>query len=111
MPKPATRPSKAAGEHPLVGAGLHRKGPDGDVVNQATVLAVMPSNNTSVGDLALIQYFDWILGDPSTRRLVSLVELASTDRWVLYSSVDEMKDHYDRVDAHQNKHIRAQEKE
>ena len=93
-------------KHPLVGAGLHWRDERGYTQNQATIVAVIPSGNAQVGDLALIQYFEWIIGGISTRRLVALSELASSEQWVLYSSVDEMNDHYERVDEHRNDHIR-----
>lgn len=94
--------------HPLVGAGLHRKDADGVVQNQAQIVAVVPSGSSATGDLALIQHFDWIMGEPSTRRLVPLAELASGDRWVLYASIEEMNDHYERVDKRQNERKRRQ---
>jgi hypothetical protein len=59
----------ASPAHPLVGAGLHCKDDSGCVINQATIVTVVPSGNATVGDLALIQYFEWFGGDPSTRRL------------------------------------------
>jgi hypothetical protein len=80
--------------HPLIGAGLHYKGEDGCVENQGEIIAVIPSNNAAVGDLALIQYYEWVIGTASTRRLVSLADLANSDRWVFYRSVKEMNDHY-----------------
>jgi hypothetical protein len=83
--------------HPLVGAGVHYKDENGVVQNQAAIVAVIPGGG-HLGDLALLQYFEWFTGSPSTRRLVSLSELAASDRWVLYRDVDEMNDHYERVD-------------
>ena len=92
------------GKHPLVGAGLHYKDEHGRVLNQVSIVAVIPSNS-AVGDLALIQYFEWMSGEPSTRRLIPLSELASSDRWVLYSSVAEMNDHFQRSDEGRNSAI------
>jgi hypothetical protein len=92
--------------HPLVGRGLHYKDERGCVHNQATILAIVPSNSPEAGDLALIQYFDWLMGEPSTQRLLPLTELASSERWVFYENVEQMKDHYQRVDAHRDEHIR-----
>lgn len=61
-------------KHPLVGAGVHWCLPDGYVQNQASIVAIVPSNSPA-GDLALLQYYEWIMGEPSTRRLVSLARL------------------------------------
>ena len=104
-PAPPREPPPTETKHPLVGAGLHYKDEDGCVANQAQIVAVFPSNNPSVGDVALIQYYEWF-GSPSTRGLVSLAEPTDRERWVLYRSVNEMIDHYERVDQHQNRHIR-----
>jgi hypothetical protein len=107
--KPATSPTALRENkckepsHALVGAGLHFKDADDCVKDQAVILAVIPSGNSTVGDLALIQYFDWMMGDPCTRRLLPLSALASTDRWVLYASVEEMKDHYERIDKYRDR--------
>jgi hypothetical protein len=92
----------AEGEkHPLIGAGLHYKDEHGRVLNQASIVAVIPSNSAA-GDLALIQYIEWMSREPSTRRLIPLSDLASSDRWVLYSSAAEMKDHFQRSDEGRN---------
>lgn len=109
LPKVVSRAAfpGAVASHPLVGAGVHYKNEHGCVENQAAIVAIIPSNNSAVGDLALLQYFEWMMGDASTQRLIPLAELAASDRWVLYQSPEEMNDHYKRVDEHQNKHIRA----
>lgn len=99
------KPAGPGKKHPLAGAGLHYKDEHERVLNQAMIVEVIPSNS-AVGDLALIQYFEWFIGAPSTRRLIPLSELASSDRWVFYSSVDEMNDHYERVDGHRSEAIR-----
>jgi hypothetical protein len=91
--KPTPRP-----QHPLVGTGLHFTDDDGIVERQAAIIEVVPSGSTTVGDLALIQYFEFFMGAPSTRRLIPLSELASTERWVFYASTEEMNEHYQRVD-------------
>jgi hypothetical protein len=85
--------------HPLVGAGLHWRDEKGRIENQACIIAVIPSGSSTTGDLALIQYFEFFSGSPSTRRLIQLSELASTDRWVFYSSVEEMRDYYQHVEG------------
>ena len=88
--------------HPLVGAGLHIK-VDNVVERQAHILAVIPSSSPS-GDLALIEFFGWMMGEPTTRRLISLAELATDERFVLYPSVIAMNEHYERVDSGQSQH-------
>jgi hypothetical protein len=84
MTKPNT--SKPPAEHPLVGRGLHYSDKHGVILNTATVLTVVPSNS-SVGDLALIQY--WVDGEPAPlQRLIPLSELVSK-RWVFFTRPDE----------------------
>ena len=110
-PKYAGKPAAARlmAEHPLVGAGLHYKNADGIVSNQAQIIAVFPSNNSTVGDLALIEYYEWISSGTETRALVALSELTDRERWVLYASTDHMNDHYQRVDQHQNRFIHQEQ--
>jgi hypothetical protein len=95
-------------KHPLVGFGLHWKNADGEVINQASIVDIVPNGDIAGGDLALIQYYDWIMGYPSTQRLIPLAELASSDQWVLYHSVNEMNEHYERVDEPRNEQIHQQ---
>jgi hypothetical protein len=76
--------------HPLVGAGVHFRDQYGRVQDRAVIVAVIPSNNASVGDLVLMQYFMLRKGEPPTQRLISLSELSSSDRWVFYNSLAEM---------------------
>ena len=110
-PKNAGKPAAARlmAEHPLVGAGLHYMNADGIVSNQAQIIAVFPSNNSTVGDLALVEYYEWISGGTETRALVALSELTDRERWVLYASTDHMNDHYQRVDQHQNRFIHQEQ--
>ena len=110
-PKYAGKPAAARlmAEHPLVGAGLHYKNADGIVSNQAQIIAVFPSNNSTVGDLALVEYYEWISSGTETRALVALSELTDRERWVLYASTDHMNDHYQRVDQHQNRFIHQEQ--
>lgn len=89
-------------KHPLIGAGVHWKNHKGSVENQAVILDVIPD---AKGDIALIQSLDFAIGFPSTRRLVALAELCSSDCWVLYSSVDEMNEHYARIDEKRNEYL------
>jgi hypothetical protein len=74
--------------HPLVGAGVHLKDQYGRVHDRAAIVAVIPSNNTAVGDLVLLQYFG--RDEPPPQRLIPLAELSSSDKWVLYKSVAEV---------------------
>jgi hypothetical protein len=92
-------PKLNTSEHPLLNAGVHFKDENGCVESQATIAAIISTNST-MGDLALLQYYEWFVGEASTRRLVPLSELASSDRWVLYRNLEEMNDHYERVDQH-----------
>ena len=75
--------------HALVGAGVRFNDEWGRASDYAAIVAVIPSNN-AVGDLVLLQYFEQRRGEPSTQRLIPLVELSGSDRWVLYKSVAEM---------------------
>jgi hypothetical protein len=86
-------------KHPLVGAGVHWVDHKGFVHNQAVILDVIPD---AKGDIALLQYLGFSESIPSPRRLISLAELCSSDGWVLYSSVDEMNEHYKLVDEQRN---------
>jgi hypothetical protein len=98
-PDPPPEPSFWGEPHPLLGAGLHYCDDEGVVKRQAAIVAVVPSHGAE-GDLVWLQYFEWVSGAPSRRRLVRLAELASSERWVLYRTLEEMNDHYERVDRH-----------
>jgi hypothetical protein len=80
------------------------------------IVDVFPSGSASVGDLALIEYFEWLDGTPSTRQLIPLTALASArtdpgiEVWVLYANTEEMKDHYERVDHRLNEWKRRAQK-
>ena len=45
-------------------------------------------------DIAIVQYFDWVIGAPSTTKTVWLREIVEGG-WALYSSVEEMRDAYE----------------
>lgn len=107
MRKPTNQPPAPKPAHPLIGAGLHWKDEDGAVQWQASVIAVFPSGHPATGDVALIQFFEWGWGEPSTRRLIPIADLAASDRWVAYASVEAMNDHYERVDGPRNRQIQA----
>ena len=72
VPQPSFVPN-----HALLRAGVHFKDEHDRVQNQAAIVAVFPSGNTTIDDLALLQCFSWIIGEPSTQRLIPLVEIAS----------------------------------
>ena len=99
---------KHKGKHALVGSGLHFKRPDGYVMHQAAVMEVVASNSIQ-GDMVLIQYFSWFMGDPTTRRLIPMTELTS-EQWVWYESVADMNEHWERVDSHSNERIDSKPK-
>lgn len=107
MKPPTKQPIRPAPTHPLVGAGLHFKSEEGEVLNQAHIVAVFPTNGTG-GDAALIEYFGWLDGGPTNRRLILVSELATDQRWTLYASVAAMSDHFERIDQHRNKWIQRQ---
>lgn len=94
-------PAKPTPKHPLVGRGFQWKNKDGEIINQGAIIAVFPSRNSAVGDLALLQYD----GGCSTQRLIPVAELAITQnpekpadaQWTLYESVEAMRDHYEGV--------------
>lgn len=42
-------------------------------------------------DIVEIQYFEWVMGEPSQRQLVSITDITE-GKWALYSSGEEMRD-------------------
>ena len=74
-------------QHPLVGAGLHFRDDHGAVTIHAEVLSVFPSNRESVGDLALLQLYDLFHREPTTRRIVPIVELCD-HHWIVFADLD-----------------------
>ena len=103
MTHPSSQKAKTT-QHPLIRRGLHRLDHQRCVQNQAVIIEVFPSNSP-IGDLAIIQYFEWFMGEPSTQAVVPVTALADPE-WVLYASVEEMNEHYDRVDSHRIRHVR-----
>jgi hypothetical protein len=97
----------ASAVHPLNGAGVHFKDENGRVENQMVILNVVPSNSPA-GDLALVQYFDWMMGDRSTRALIPLAQMTDPKRWVFYADIEEMNEHYERVDGPKNRGLERQ---
>lgn len=45
-------------------------------------------------EIAIVQYADWVMGQPSTVRAVWLRDIVDRG-WALYSSVEAMRDAYD----------------
>jgi hypothetical protein len=80
--------------HPLVGAAVQVRGQDGAVHGEAKIISVVPSGSNTVGDLALLQFFEYLSGMQLNRRLVPLTELAN-ERWTFYESVEKMNEQYD----------------
>ena len=62
------------------------------------VVAVFPSNKESVGDLALVEYHDLFGGEPTTRRVIALTDLAD-HHWVFFSSIEALQAHHRRAIA------------
>jgi len=92
------------GKHPLVGCGVHWW-ENGRPSWQGAIKAVI-SSGTAVGDLAIIQWFEWAWGNPTTSTLVSLSTLTTADptnhknAWTIYSNVEDMKDYWDTYGKH-----------
>ncbi len=89
-------PNAAFDGHPLLGAGLEFRDAHGAVTSHASIVAVFPSNKESVGDLVLIEYHDLFGGDPTTRRVVPLAELAD-HHWVFFASIETLQAHHRRA--------------
>jgi hypothetical protein len=92
--------------HPLVGAGAHMLDEHNTTKYQALIIDVIPSGCPEVGDLALVQFYEWMIGEPTNRRLIPLRELA-TEHWKLFSSLEEANDYYTSVASPRDKMIRA----
>jgi hypothetical protein len=104
-PKPSP-PIKAA--RPLVGRAFHSYGPDGDTRWQGVV-------EDDLGDgYFLLQLFEWLMGGTSQQIVVHISDMAHRasdgfsikSRFAFYKTLEDMNDHYERVDRHQNDHIR-----
>jgi hypothetical protein len=93
---------------PLIGSGLHFKLPNGYINEQAVVIDVTISGNVNVGRLVLIEYFSWLTGEATTRRLIPLTELA-TEQWVFYASVADMNASYEAEGKFRNEQIASEE--
>jgi hypothetical protein len=92
--------------HPLIGAGAHSLDDAGTTQYQIEILDVFPSGASDTGDLALVQFFSWIMGEPTNRRLIPLKELA-TPTWKLFASMSDANDYYEHVAKHRDEKIRA----
>jgi hypothetical protein len=92
MTRPNTsKPAASPNEHPLVGRELLGRREDVNYQTQATILAIVPSNS-SIGDLALIQYYDWNIGAATTQQLIPLTELANARWWIFSDHVERFPD-------------------
>lgn len=76
----------------LIGRSFHIFGDDGKVSRQGTVVAYCEEG------YYLIQYFEWIMGEPSTMAVVHLKEMMTspeqdrqTGSWQFYEDVEQMK--------------------
>lgn len=77
--------------HVLVGRGVHYRNAAGVVERQGVVLGVVPSGDPVVGEVALVRWFDWVVGDPWNEELVPIAEMAKErERWTLYDSCEGM---------------------
>lgn len=68
-PKPPPSP-----QHPLVGRGVHICNEFGRANYQGEIVAVFPSG-TDVGELVLIEWFEWLAGSATHQSLVPLRSL------------------------------------
>jgi hypothetical protein len=92
------------GEHVLVGHGIHWRNEDGIVERQGVIFTVVSSGAPDVGDLALIQYFEWMMGAPIYEALVPLAELAADrERWTLYPTCQHMADRWNDYEGNRTK--------
>lgn len=95
-----------AGRHPLIGAAAHMLDEHRTTKYQIQVVDVISSGADDTGDLALVQFYDWIAGSPTNRRLIPLKELA-TEKWILFINIEEANDYYNNVASHRDKAIRS----
>ena len=91
--------------HPLVNAAAHSLDEHGTTKYQISILDVFPSGSTEAGDLALVQFYSWMIGEPTNRRLIPLKELATAE-WKLFASLEDANDYYEHVARHRDSTIR-----
>ena len=72
----------------LKGKFFHSFDKEGYVTHQGHIIDFVND------DIAVIQYFDWIIGEPSQTKMVWLRDIVEGG-WALYSSAEEMRDAYD----------------
>jgi hypothetical protein len=77
---------------------------------QVRIVDVIPSGCPEVGDLALVQFYEWMVGGATNRRLIPLRELA-TERWILFADMEDANDYYTNVASVRDKSIRARREE
>jgi hypothetical protein len=89
-------PQRRGKKHPLVGRALHSFA-DGKVKEQGMILDVVPTG-TATGDLALVLYFDWIIGEPNYQRAIPVSAFAYPSEgktYRLYSNLEEANAQYE----------------
>jgi len=94
-----------AAKHPLIGAAAHSLDENRTTLWQVEILDVFPSGSPDVGDLALVQYYEWLAGYPSTRGLIPLREMA-TRSWKLFPNMESATAYYKEVASPRDARIR-----
>jgi hypothetical protein len=101
--KPHPRADIASG-HPLVGKAFLSYKPDSEdgkpsVEWQGEILAVVPSNNPVVGDLALIQLQEWMVGADNDCLLLPITAFTTEPgegrSFKLFHTVEARNDYYE----------------
>ena len=75
----------------MVGLYFHTLNEDGTGEWQGCVVGKLP------GDRYLVQLCEWLLGQPTILKIVSLDQMTDTNRWQFYRTREEMLDEYDHV--------------
>jgi hypothetical protein len=73
----ATKPIEDRRSHPLVGCCFMVRSPERRTLFEGVIRAIIPSGRADTGDLALVQYFEALLGTPNTLALISLAEMTT----------------------------------
>lgn len=106
VPAPASTAKGGGRRHPLVGFGvLSFKG--GKLNEQGLILDVV---DDPAGGLAIVQFFEWMMGEPSYARLIPLAHIAfdeasglETKTWRLFTSNDERNSYHDHQQEYGHK--------
>ena len=86
----AAREREDAGLHPMVGLYCHKSSTDPEMTRFGWNWNYQACVHSVVGDHALLQFFDALMGDPSDIRPVPLSELLSGE-WLFYDDADAWK--------------------